>query len=72
MLTSVRSRYRDELKAALEEKGRLHAEAARLEETKSLVADRDGQIEILQSQVKVLEREKAEAVKDARSRGPKG
>ena len=55
----------DELKAALEEKGRLHAEAARLEETKSLVADQDGQIEILQNQVKVLEREKAEAVKDA-------
>lgn len=55
----------DELKVALEEKGRFQSEATRVEETKALVVERDTRIESLQSQVQVLEREKAEAVKDA-------
>jgi len=55
----------DELKAALEEKGRFQNEATRVEETKATLLERDTQIQSLQSQVQVLEREKAEAVKDA-------
>ena len=55
----------DELKAALEEKGRLRSEATRVEETKALVAERDTRIDSLQSQIQALEGEKAAAVKEA-------
>ena len=55
----------DELKAALEEKGKFRNEATRVQETKALLVERDTRIDSLQSQIQGLDREKAEAVKDA-------
>jgi DNA recombination protein RmuC len=54
-----------ELKIALEEKGRFQSEAARVEEAKKLAAEKDAQIKLLTEQATNLEREKAEALKDA-------
>lgn len=55
----------DELKLALEAKRRFQNEATRVEEMKAALLERDSQIQSLQSQIQVLDREKAEAVKDA-------
>lgn len=54
-----------ELKSALEEKGRFQNEATRVEEAKSMVMSRDGQIETLNARNTVLERQRAEALRDA-------
>lgn len=54
-----------ELKTALEEKARFQSEAARVEETKNALLKGDAEIEVLNRQITSLEREKAEAVKDA-------
>jgi DNA recombination protein RmuC len=58
-----------ELKTALEEKGRFQNEAIRVEETKAAVLERDRQIQSLNTLVTDLEREKAEALKDAEAAG---
>ena len=55
----------DELKCALEDKGRFQNEATRIEETKATLLERDKLIESLQATIGSLEREKAEARKDA-------
>jgi DNA recombination protein RmuC len=54
-----------ELREALEEKGQLKGEAARVEEMKALVSGRDDEIESLNVRLSTLEVQKAEAVKDA-------
>jgi len=54
-----------ELKAALEDKARFQGEAARVEETKSALLERDTEIETLNKCITNIEREKAEARKDA-------
>jgi DNA recombination protein RmuC len=54
-----------ELKAALEEKARFQGEAARVEETKSALHERDTEIETLNKCITNVEREKTEARKDA-------
>jgi DNA recombination protein RmuC len=55
----------DELKIALEEKGRFQNEATRVEEKSLALLQRDMQIKSLQAQMATLEREKTEALKDA-------
>lgn len=57
----------DELKATLEEKGQLQSTASRLEEVKEALLERDGRIDSLNAQIVSLERERAEAVKDAQA-----
>jgi DNA recombination protein RmuC len=59
------SKLADELKIALEEKGRFQNEATRVEEKSLALLDRDIQIKSLQAQLATLEREKTEALKDA-------
>lgn len=54
-----------ELKTALEEKGRLQAEAARVEEARTALKEKEAQVEEMGARMTGLEREKAEAVKDA-------
>ena len=54
-----------ELKVALEEKGKLQAEAARVEEIKAALLERDTKIQTLNARITNLEREKTEALKDA-------
>lgn len=54
-----------ELKITLEQKGQFESEAARVAETKALVFDREGQIQLLSAQIVALERDKTKAVKDA-------
>lgn len=54
-----------ELKTALEEKGRLQAEATRVEEARSALKEKEGQVEEMNLRLTTLEREKAEAMKDA-------
>ncbi len=61
-------RYSDtaaELKLALEQSGRYQSEAARVDEIKTTLADRDGAIKLLNDRIAVLDREKTEALKDA-------
>jgi len=60
-----RTQLADELKAALEEKGRLQTTAARLDEVKAALAERGKQIDSLQDQIRCLDRGKTEAIKDA-------
>jgi len=57
----------DELKAVLEEKGRLQGTASRLEEVQAVLLERDNRIDLLNAQIVSLERERAEAVKDAQA-----
>jgi DNA recombination protein RmuC len=59
------SELADELKLALEEKGRLHNEATRVQETKAILLERDVQIQSLQERIEKLERDRTEALKDA-------
>src|SRR5271168_1625503 len=54
-----------ELKLALEEKGQFQNEAIRVEETKAMIVERDGQILSLNTRITDLDREKTEALKDA-------
>jgi DNA recombination protein RmuC len=54
-----------DLRIALEEKGRLQAEATRAAEYKSAVLERETQIQALSGRILELEREKTEALKDA-------
>jgi DNA recombination protein RmuC len=54
-----------ELKAALEEKGKYQNEAARVDEARATLLQRDGEIVALNQRITVLEREKTEAQKDA-------
>ena len=56
-----------ELKVALEEKGRFENEATRVEETKATLLQRDDRIESQNGRITDLEREKAEALKDAQA-----
>jgi DNA recombination protein RmuC len=61
-------RYTDvaaELKIALEQKGQFQNEATRVEETKSMLLDRDVQILSLNARISDLDRAKTEALKDA-------
>ncbi len=55
----------EELKVVLEEKGRLQGEAARVEEIRGTLLERDKQINSLNDQIMVLGREKTEALKDS-------
>lgn len=55
----------NELKIALEEKGRFRNEATRVEETRLVLLERDVQIKALLARMATLEREKTEALKDA-------
>jgi DNA recombination protein RmuC len=55
----------EELKVAVEEKGRYQSEAARIAEIKAVLTGRDGEIKSLNDRVAVLDREKTEARKDA-------
>jgi len=55
----------DELKLALEDKGRFRNEATRVEETRAIILERDTQIKSLQARIELLECEKTEALKDA-------
>jgi DNA recombination protein RmuC len=55
----------NQLRAALEEKGRLQSEATRVQETRSILAERDSEIHDLQIRIANLEQERTEAVKDA-------
>jgi DNA recombination protein RmuC len=59
------SELADELKLALEEKGRLQNEATRVQETKAILLERDVQIQSLQERIEKLERDRTEALKDA-------
>lgn len=54
-----------ELKSALEEKGRLQAEATRVEEARTALREKETQVEEMNTRMTALEREKAEAAKDA-------
>lgn len=54
-----------ELKTALEEKGRMQAEATRVEEARTALREKEAQVEEMNTRLTALEREKAEAVKDA-------
>jgi DNA recombination protein RmuC len=55
----------NELKLALEEKGRLQNEATRVQETKAILLERDTQIQSLQERIENLDRDKIAALKDA-------
>jgi DNA recombination protein RmuC len=54
-----------ELKVALREKAQFQTEAARVEETKMTLLDREKYIQSLNARISGLEREKTEALKDA-------
>jgi DNA recombination protein RmuC len=54
-----------ELRAALEDKGRYQAEAARLEEVKRTLSDRETAVERLNVRLMDIDREKTQALKDA-------
>lgn len=54
-----------ELKAALEEKGRLKAEATRVDEIRATLREKEAQIETINARLAALEVEKSQAVKDA-------
>jgi DNA recombination protein RmuC len=54
-----------ELKVALEEKAKFQSEAARVEETKVVLLERDTQIQSLNARITDLERKRTEAIKDA-------
>jgi DNA recombination protein RmuC len=54
-----------ELHAALEEKGQLKSEAARVEEIKTSLGEKETEVESLNVRLSTLEIQKAEAVKDA-------
>jgi DNA recombination protein RmuC len=54
-----------ELKVALEEKGRFQNEATRVEEAKALALERETQIQLLNTRIVELDRERTEATKDA-------
>lgn len=56
---------RDKLSAAIEEKGRLKSEAARFDEMRTLVAEREADIRKLHLRVVELESQKTEALNDA-------
>jgi DNA recombination protein RmuC len=53
------------LNLAVEEKGRLQNEAARIEETRAMITERERQLQSLHMRIEGLEREKTEALKDA-------
>jgi len=57
----------EELKVALEERGRFHSEATRVEEMRASVRENETKIVELVSQIANVEREKTEALKDAES-----
>lgn len=57
----------EELKCALEEKGKYFSEATRVEESKRLVSEKEIQIEGLNDRIMALQREKTEAIKDAQA-----
>lgn len=54
-----------ELKTALEEKGRLQAEATRVEEARTALKEKEAQVEEMNARMTALESEKAGAVKEA-------
>jgi DNA recombination protein RmuC len=54
-----------ELKVALEEKGKYKNEATRVEETRATLLERDTQIGVSNERIMLLDREKAQALKDA-------
>jgi DNA recombination protein RmuC len=61
-------RYSDtstELKKAVEERGRYQSEAARIDEIKTIVAERDREVKLLNARIADLDREKTGALKDA-------
>lgn len=55
----------EELKVALEEKGRFQSEAARVDEMRASILERDDEIQTLTNRVASVDREKTEALKDA-------
>lgn len=57
----------EELKLALEAKGKYQSEAGRADELKRIVSEKETQIETLNSRIMAADREKAEAVKDAQA-----
>ncbi|MFZ0395746.1 MAG: DNA recombination protein RmuC [Terracidiphilus sp.] len=57
----------DELKIALEERGKFGSDAARADELKSLISQREAQIETMNTRITALERDKAEALKDSQA-----
>jgi DNA recombination protein RmuC len=59
------ARTAGELKSALEEKGKYQNEATRVEEARATLRERDQRLEVLSDRVTQLDREKAEALKDA-------
>jgi DNA recombination protein RmuC len=66
--TESEKRYSDsaaELKTALEGRGKYQSEAARVDEIKAVLAGRDIEVRSLNGRIADLDREKAEAVKDA-------
>jgi DNA recombination protein RmuC len=70
--TESDKRYSDaaaELKAALEDRGKYQAEAARVDEIKTALAGRDHQVEQLNDRIATLDRQKTEALKDAEAAG---
>lgn len=54
-----------ELRTALEDKGRLQAEAARVGEARSALKEKENQVEAMNARVAALEVEKSQAIKDA-------
>ena len=54
-----------ELKTALEEKGRLQAEATRVDEARAALKEKEAQVEVINARLNALEVEKSQAVKDA-------
>jgi DNA recombination protein RmuC len=64
-LESKLAELNTELRTALEEKGRLQSEAARVEEVRTALKEREAQVEEINKRMVDLEREKIEAVKDA-------
>jgi DNA recombination protein RmuC len=54
-----------ELKTAIEQRGKYQSEAARVDEIKTVLAGRDGEIRSLNERIADLDRQKTEALKDA-------
>jgi DNA recombination protein RmuC len=59
------SQIEADLRATVEEKAHYQSEAARVQEIKNVVTERETQVEVLNGRITDLEREKAEATKDA-------
>src|ERR1700722_14102368 len=66
--TESDKRYSDaaaELKTALEDRGKFQAEAARVEEARATLRDRNEEIQVLNERIMLLDREKVNALKEA-------